>query len=89
MVRLFVRHDVADYATWRKGYDDSDAFRQSGGVKHAEVYVSLDNGNDVTVIHDFDTADAARAFVSSPELKEIMKSIGVVSSPTIWFTEGS
>ena len=89
MVRLFVRHDVADYATWRKGYDEQDAMRSSGGVKNAEVYVSLDDGNDVTVIHDFDTADAAKAFVEAPELREIMKAIGVVSSPTIWFTQGS
>ena len=23
MVRLFVRHDVADYAVWRQGYDEA------------------------------------------------------------------
>ena len=32
MVRLFVRHQVADYPAWRRVYDDFDAERQTLGV---------------------------------------------------------
>jgi hypothetical protein len=87
MARLFVRHQVADYATWRKGYDGSSALREAGGVRAAGVYVSVEDGNDVTVFHDFDSADAAAAFVGQEELKAVMKEIGVVGAPTVWITD--
>ena len=31
MVRMFVRHEVADYATWREAYDSIDQDRQKMG----------------------------------------------------------
>jgi hypothetical protein len=38
------------------------------------------------VIHDFETLAAARAFVASQRLREVMGAAGVVSVPAIWFT---
>ena len=87
MVRVFVRHDVADYGTWRKGYDANSALRDENGVKEAGIYVSVDNGNDVTVYHDFDSAEQASAFANNPDLKAVMQEIGVVGAPTIWITK--
>lgn len=89
MVRLFVRHDVADFDTWRKGYDDAEDIRQKHGVRHAEIYVSVDDGRDVTVFHDSDSEDQAKAFSSDPDLKAAMDQIGVVGAPTIWVTKQS
>ncbi|MFV2064839.1 MAG: antibiotic biosynthesis monooxygenase [Chloroflexota bacterium] len=86
MIRLFVRHDVADYAAWRKGYDGATELRRSGGVIGDGIFVSLENDNDVTVYNDFETAEAAQAFASSPELKAAMQELGVVGAPTIWMT---
>lgn len=86
MARLFVRHDVADYAAWRKGYDENQALRDDNGVTGDGVFVSADDGNDVTVHHDFDSVEAARAFASNPELKEVMQKLGVTGAPTIWIT---
>jgi len=85
-VRMFIRHEVTDYATWRKAYDAFDATRQKLGVTGQAVYQSLDNANDVTVTHDFKTADKAKAFASSPDLKTTMEKAGVKGSPQIWFT---
>ena len=50
------------------------------------VYTSIDNPNDVTVTHDFSSADKARAFASSPDLKTAMERAGVKGAPQIWFT---
>ena len=85
MVRMYVRHQVEDYAAWRQAYDDFDATRTSMGVTGAAVYQALDDPNDVTVWHDFATAEAAQAFAGSAELRETMASAGVVGAPTIWF----
>ena len=85
MVRLFVRHNVADYEAWRKAYDEFDAERGPMGVKGDAVFQSIDNSNDVTVWHDFDTAQAAQAFASADKLKNAMQLAGVQGEPQIWF----
>ena len=86
MVRLFIRHDVADYGTWREGYDAFDEKRRGMGVTGDAVYQAVGNPNDVTVTHDFESEDAAQALVSSSELKGAMENAGVVSEPQIWIT---
>ena len=57
MVRLFIRHDVADYGSWREGYDAFDETRRGMGVTGDAVYQAVGNPNDVTVTHDFESAD--------------------------------
>jgi hypothetical protein len=52
-VRMYIRHEVADYAVWRKAYNAFDATRRKLGVTGQAVYQSVDNANDVTVTHDF------------------------------------
>lgn len=87
MTRIFVRHDVEDFATWKKGYDEAAQFQREGGVIDEAVYQGVDDPNDVTVIHDFNTFDEARAFATDPELKEKMDALGVTGTPQIWFAE--
>ena len=85
MATLFVRHPVADYAEWRRVYDSIGAMQKAGGVVADSVYQSVDDPNDVTVTHDFATIEAARAFVSSRDLKAAMEKAGVSGAPAIWF----
>ena len=89
MVRMFIRHDVADYDAWKKGYDDFDETRRGMGVTGDAVYQAVDNPADVTVTHDFESADAATSFVSSQELKGAMENAGVVGQPQVWITSPS
>ena len=86
MATLFVRHTVADYAVWRRIFDDFAPTQQALGVTGKAVYQAADDANDITVTHDFATLEAARAFAGSPELKSAMHDAGVTSAPTIWFT---
>jgi hypothetical protein len=89
MVRLFVRHNVADYEAWRKVYDEFDEERRPMGVTDDAVFQSVDDPNDVTVWHDFAEADEARAFVSSEALRNAMQRAGVQGEPDIWFVTPS
>ena len=86
MATLFVRHKVADFGAWKKGYAEAKQVRDTGGVTSDGVYQSVDDPNDITVYHEFDSIDAARAFASSDVLKSAMQDLGVVGSPDIWFT---
>ena len=86
MIRMFVRHDVSDYAKWRAVYDGFDQERSGTGVKAQAVYQADGNATDVTVTHDFDDMASAQAFAGSPRLKEVMGEAGVAGAPQIWFT---
>jgi len=89
VIRLFVRHTVADPGAWRKGYDDFDATRRSMGVTDDAVYQSIDSPNDITVTHDFESDSAAQAFMTSDELKSAMANAGVQGQPEVWITSPS
>jgi hypothetical protein len=86
MATLFVRHQVADFVAWKSGYNKYDSLRKDHGVTSAGVYQSVDDANDVTVYHEFDTIEAAKAFAAMPELKAAMDELGVTGAPQIWLT---
>lgn len=85
-VHMFVRHEVADYAAWRKAYDGFRATQRKLGVVAQAVYQSTEDPNDVTVTHDFHSMEKAKAFAASPELKAAMEKAGVKGAPQIWYT---
>jgi hypothetical protein len=89
MFRLFVRHKVSDYAIWRNAYDGFESARIKLGAKGHAVYRDVEDGNDVTAWHDFDSLESAKAFAASDELKSAMKGAGVTGVPTIWITRHS
>ena len=85
-VRMFIRHEVADYSAWRKTYDAFAGMQRKLGVTRQGVYQSVENPNDVTVTHDFGTKEMAKAFTSAPELKSAMDKGGVKGTPQVWIT---
>ncbi len=85
MVRVYIRHSVSDYDTWRAAYDDFDEERSGMGVRDHAVYRGVDDGNEVTVWHDFDSREAAESFTGADRLREVMQTAGVIGAPTIWF----
>ena len=89
MVRMYVRHSVENYRTWRRAYDAFDAERRGMGVIGDGVYQALDDRNDVTIYHDFKTRKRAESFAASKRLKEVMKDAGVKGKPKIWFVNES
>ena len=85
MVRMFARHQVADYDAWRKVYDAFD--RESLGVRQHVIHRRVDDPNEITVTHDFDDRATAESFAGSDDLKAAMSEAGVVSAPNIWITD--
>ena len=86
MATLFVRHKVSDFATWKAAYDAFDAERSGMGVTGQGVYQADGDPSDVTAYHHFENMSAAKAFLDSPRLKEVMESAGVVGQPDLWLT---
>ena len=86
MIRMFVRHRVANYTAWRREYDAFEAHRPSFGVTGQAVYQDAGDPEMVTVTHDLPSLDAAKSLASSDLLKQAMTKAGVVGAPDIWFT---
>jgi hypothetical protein len=85
MATMFARHTVKEFGAWKAAYDAFDAERKTMGVTNHGVYQTDGNPNEVTLYHEFDTMDAAKAFAGSARLKEIMEGAGVIGAPEIWF----
>jgi hypothetical protein len=85
MAKLLVHHRVQDYSAWRKIFDDDDQRRKEYGSTGFQVLKSASDPNDITIIMDWPSVDAAQAFATSDALKEKMKNAGVVSQPEITF----
>jgi quinol monooxygenase YgiN len=80
---LIVRHNVADFAAWRKVYDEADTIRAEHGCTGQRVLQSPSDANDVVITHDFPTVAQAEAFVGNPDLGAAMQRAGVVGAPRI------
>ena len=81
MIRMFVRHKVADFSAWKHGYDAFEDTRKSLGVTGAAVFCGAPDPADVTVWHNLETMDAASRFLDAPALVEAMEAAGVIGEP--------
>jgi hypothetical protein len=80
MTTLAVRHSVADYDSWKIGFDQHANARRSHGATGHRV---LRDGNDLLVLIEFPDASAAQAFQSDPALRTAMQDAGVQGAPDI------
>lgn len=81
MIVVAIRHPVADYDAWKAVYDS----RHPGtfGAKFARINRAVDDPNIVTVVAGFDSVEAAKGMVESPDLKAAMDQAGVTAAPRI------
>ena len=80
MTTLAVRHTVADFDTWKAGFDGHDDVRRSHG---STGYRVLRDGNSVLALIEFPDAASTEAFSSDPSLRAVMEKAGVVGAPDI------
>jgi quinol monooxygenase YgiN len=80
---LLVRHEVEDYAAWRRVYESVDGLRKEHGCTDAEVMVDPADPQDVFVLHRFPSLPQAQAYAGSTELREAMGRAGVKGAPRI------
>jgi hypothetical protein len=80
---LIVRHTVADYASWRKVYDEVEPLRVKHGYTAQRVMHVPGHPNEVAGTHDFPTVAQAEAFANDPELTAAMERSGVTGTPRI------
>ena len=83
LVKAVMYHKVADYATWKKGFDLFYNERILAGELSAEVSTLQDDPNTVCIVSEWASPDAPKAFFARPELAATMQKDGVVGKPTM------
>lgn len=82
---LLIRHQVADYDTWKPLFDAHAANRKSHGSNGGLLFRNADNENELIGIFSFDSVDDAREFTQDPSLREAMANAGVIDRPDLYF----
>ena len=87
MASMFIKHRVADFATWKAIFDEHGPTRREYGFVGHSLHRDPDDPNVIVIA--FRTADLKRAreFVGSETLRSAMQQAGVQGPPEIWFAE--
>jgi heme-degrading monooxygenase HmoA len=85
MSYVMIRHEVANYAKWKRGVKAFAKFRKASGEKSFYACRSSKDPNDVLVWCAWDHAGRMKKFVKSRELRKAMKAVGVISKPEVSF----
>jgi len=83
----FVRHHVADFDAWKRGFDGRAAARAQGGVIGHAVARANDDPNEVIVFLQAESVDSLRRFTGSDDLRNAMTAAGVQGTPRVSFVQ--
>ena len=84
MVYIHLRLNVADYDTWRAGFDANESNRKAAGSTGVnQFYRDVENPNNVTLIMEWDEAVNAQAYLNDPNTKASMDAAGVTGRPSV------
>ena len=83
MTTVAVRHRVANFDTWKLGYDSHGVVRKELGCTGDMLLRDASDPNEVLVLTFWPTAANAQAFATDPRLPEVMQKVGVISEPRI------
>ncbi len=85
MAHMLVHHKVRDFGKWKPVFEGHLSTRKTGGSKSGAVFQNIEDPTDVFVLFEWDSAENARKFSMSEDLKKTMEKAGVVGVPHIHF----
>lgn len=87
MVHVLVHHKIADYNRWKTAFDSDLTARKRAGEVGFRVFYNAEDAHDIFLLSDWESADQARTFMNSKELKDRMAQAGVQGAPEIRYLE--
>ena len=81
MATLLVKQSVKDFDAWKKVFDSVEDIRKSSGERSYQIYRKYADGNDMVIMFEWDTAENARKYFQSPQLKSAVEKAGVIGIP--------
>ncbi len=87
MQYVLIIHEVADYQSWKKIFDDAAGIRQAAGESAYQVLKYTDNPNKIVHFSTWISIDHAQQFFESPALVKIRAEAGVKSPEFIYLDQ--
>ena len=81
MIKSVMYHKVSDFNKWKEAFDGFFEFRKSKGELSYSVGQLHGQSNNAYVINEWQSVENLQQFVESTELREAMKSAGVLEQP--------
>jgi len=81
MAHVLARLRVRNFSTWKRGYDAHQPERRKATLRQKALFRSLTNPKEVFILFRAGNLKKAKAFMSSPNLRKVMKKNGVVGKP--------
>ncbi len=82
---LLVRHQVRDFAQWKRGYDAHLPKRIEAGLMEKYLLRGAHDLNEVILLFEALDVNRAKAFAESADLRDTMQKVGVVDKPDLYF----
>lgn len=83
MTYLLGKSTVDDFEAWRSSFADNDSFRTEHGQRGYQVFQSVDDPNEVTVLFEWDDEADPEAFFKSDEMRERLAGAGLKGQPEL------
>jgi quinol monooxygenase YgiN len=87
MQYVLIIHEVEDYTSWKKVFDNAVDIRREAGERTYQVLKYENNPNKVVHFSAWTSIDAAKQFFESSQLVKIRKEAGVKSPDFIYLEQ--
>jgi quinol monooxygenase YgiN len=87
MQYVLIIHEVEDYESWKKVFDNAAEIRKQAGERTYQVLKYENNPNKIVHFSMWVSIDAAKQFFESPQLIEIRLEAGVKSPEFIYLDQ--
>ncbi|MEA5464085.1 antibiotic biosynthesis monooxygenase [Leptothoe sp. PORK10 BA2] len=87
MQYVLIIHEVEDYKSWKKIFDEASDIRKEAGEKAYQVLKYESNPNKIVHFSSWTSIDDAKRFFESPKLVKIRAAAGVKSPDFIYLEQ--
>jgi quinol monooxygenase YgiN len=87
MQYVLIIHEVEDYQSWKKVFDNAADIRKQAGERTYQVLKYENNPNKIVHFSEWTSINAAKQFFESPKLIKIRMEAGVKSPEFIYLDQ--
>lgn len=87
MQYVLIIHEVEDYPTWKKIFDNAAGIRKEAGERTYRVLKYENDANKIVHFSQWTSLENAKAFFESPKLVQIRKDAGVNAPEFIYLDQ--
>ena len=78
---------VEDYAKWKACFDAGEETRKAAGERSYQLFRTAEDPNNLFLLCQWDSAESARAFLASDQLRKAQEESGVMQLPETFVLE--